>query len=116
MNNELFESEDVFLIQVSKDANTIVDLESAKAFAEKYDSFAQSYIQRHKILRESTGNNQHPDYSKYTLEELKEITQKNTSKHLLEALIMTNINDYRVTVGLPILKKHKLMEKDYVLI
>lgn len=104
MNDKLFENEDIFLMQVSKDANTIVDLESAKAFAEKYDSFAQSYVQRHKILRESTNNNQHVDYSKCTLDELKEITQKNTSKHLLEALIMTNINDYRVTIGLPILK------------
>jgi ASC-1-like (ASCH) protein len=107
MNNNLFENKDqeLILAQVEKDVDSIVDLESAKVFAEKYDSFAKHYVQKRKIIRESSTEH-NIDYSKCALDELLEITHKfySNTENEIDGLIMTQINYYRETIGLPILK------------
>jgi hypothetical protein len=107
MNNELFENKDqeLILAQVEKDVDSIVDLESAKAFAEKYDWYAKWYVEKNKIIRESTTINNYNN-DNLSLEELIERvgTYCNSTENKIEGFIIQNINYYRETIGLPILK------------
>jgi hypothetical protein len=98
---------EIILNQVEKDVDSIVDLESAKAFAEKYDWYAKWYVEKNKIIRDflaKENNDENNNDDNLSLEDLIKSCQKISEEHLLEATIMTAINDYRITIGLPILK------------
>jgi hypothetical protein len=101
MINKLFENEEALIENVECDIDNLITLDDYKNFSEKYKEYANYYVEHNKILRES---NIIKDFSNLSLSELTKLTDKLVKDHLLETLIMTNINDYRTTIGLPILK------------